>query len=77
MTSSVDDSSLLLNQDTNQFFVQTRFESKISNSTIRDFTSWVNWNPLTKIILLYYSCKDDLSNNNQTVSRISIRGMLF
>ena len=39
MTSALDDSSLLLDQDTNQFLVQTNIEPRISYSTIRDFTS--------------------------------------
>ena len=37
ITSTSDDSSLLSNQDTNQFLVYVRIEPQISYSTIRDF----------------------------------------
>ena len=39
MASSPDDSSLSLDQDTNQFLVYARIEPQISYTTIRDFTS--------------------------------------
>ena len=39
MAFALDDSSLLLDQDTNQFLVQTNIEPRISYSTIKDFTS--------------------------------------
>ena len=42
MASSPDDSSLSLDQDTNQFLVYARIELQISYTTIRDFTNWVN-----------------------------------
>ena len=45
ITSTSDDSSLLSNQDTNQFLVYVRIEPQISYSTIRDFIGWANWNP--------------------------------
>ena len=35
MTSTLDDSFLLLDQDTNQFLVQMRIKSQISYSTIK------------------------------------------
>ena len=45
MASAPDDSSLSSDQDTNQFLVEAGIESQISYTTIRDFTSWANWNP--------------------------------
>ena len=39
MASTLDDNSLSLDQDTNQFLVQAGIEPQISYSTIRDFTS--------------------------------------
>ena len=47
MASAPDDSSLSSDQDTNQFLVEAGIESQISYTTIRDFTSWANWNPPT------------------------------
>lgn len=45
MTSAPDDNFLSSNQDTNQFLVYVEIESQISYTTIKDFTSWTNWNP--------------------------------
>ena len=42
MASTPDDTSLSLDQDTNQFFVYARIEPQISYTTIRDFTNLVN-----------------------------------
>ena len=39
MTSASDNSSLLSNQDIDQFLMQARIEPQISYSTIKDFTS--------------------------------------
>ena len=46
MASAFDDSSLLSDQDINQFLVYVGIELQISYTTIRDFTSWANWNSL-------------------------------
>ena len=43
MTSAHNDSSSLSDQDTNQFLVYIRIEFQISYTTIRNFTSWANW----------------------------------
>ena len=45
MVFAPDDSSLSLDQDTNQFLVWAEIEPQISYTTIRDFTNRVNWNP--------------------------------
>ena len=45
MAFTSDDNSLSSDQDTNQ--------PQIFYSTIRDFTSWVNWNPLYIYIYIY------------------------
>ena len=55
MEFAIDDSSLLSNQDTNKFLVGNEFQ--ISYTTIKDFTSWVNWNSLLHSNLV--TSKDD------------------
>ena len=45
MASALDDNFLSSDQDTNQFLVYAGIEPQISYLTIRDFTSWTNWNP--------------------------------
>jgi len=49
MMSTLNDSFLLLDQDTNRFLVYARIELQIFYLTIRDFTNWVNWNPRTYV----------------------------
>ena len=46
MASAPDDSSLLSDQETNQFFMLAGIKSQISYTTIRDFINWANWNSL-------------------------------
>ena len=53
MVSAYDDSSLSLDQDTNQFLVEAEIEPQISYTTIRDFISWANWNPQMERELIY------------------------
>ena len=55
MAFTPNDSSLLSNQDTNKFLMYAGIEPKISYSTIRDFTSWANWNlPYIINICIYF-----------------------
>ena len=44
MMSAPNDSSLSLNQDSNRILMWTEIKPQISYSTIKNFTSWVNWN---------------------------------
>ena len=53
MASASDDSSFSSNYDTNQFLVWAGIELQISYTTIRDFTSWANWNSGTTYIRSY------------------------
>ena len=66
MTLAPNNYSLLLDQDINQFLVQAGIEPQISYITIRDFTIWVNWNPLIVTALL-------ISHINVAFSSTSIR----
>ena len=50
MTSAPDDSFLLLDKDTNWFLVYAKIEPQISFSTIKNFTSWANWNPQYQLV---------------------------
>ena len=44
MTYAPDNNSLSSEQDTNEFLLLAEIEPQISYTTIRDFTSWTNWN---------------------------------
>ena len=53
MMSTSNDSSLSTNQDTNQFFGVSRdWILDLSYSTIKNFTSWTNWNPPIQMRLM-------------------------
>ena len=45
--------SLSSDQNINQFLVLVKIEPQISYATIRDFTSWANWNPQIKRCLQF------------------------
>ena len=47
MASALEDNFLSLDQDTNYFLVEAGIELQIFYTTIRDFTSWANWNLFT------------------------------